>query len=657
VISDLGRFSVLIGLTAASVGAVAGLYSGATRSAQALTWARAMTWIFGLSATLAVVLMEYALFTHDFSVGYVAEVGSRSSPAWVTAVSLWSSLNGSILLWAFVLGFYLIGFERLTRGKYPEHTPWALGVGLVVAVFFQFLVAGVANPFNPVSPVPEDGPGPNPLLQNHILMVIHPPMLYLGYVGMTVPFAVGSAALLAGRLDAAWSGVLRRWTLMPWMFLTVGIILGGWWSYEVLGWGGWWAWDPVENASFMPWLTSTAFLHSAVVMERKDELRGWTLTLVLSTFLLTILGTFMTRSGVFNSVHSFTQSDIGPVFLGFLAVSLVFCLVLVAARVDQLAPAKEAGEMSASRETGFLVNNLLFTAFTFTVLVGTVFPLLNEAITGKQLSVGQPYFDAMSAPISLAIVFLMGIGPALPWGRSPSPEQRQRLIPAGIVGLAVAAGCLAAGLQGFWAIATLAASAFAGAVTVMELVVPARARARSTGESLAVASAAVFVRARRRYGGYVVHIGVLLIAVAHASATAWSTKDSMTFATGQTREVQGYSLTYLGSEAQDQPHRRSVVTRFAVKHGAQDLGELQPRLNTYKKMGMPIATPEVESGLDEDLYLSLVNVNPEAGTASLEVLVRPLVWWLWAGGAVMMFGTFIAMWPQRQRERTAEAAS
>jgi cytochrome c-type biogenesis protein CcmF len=615
-----------------------------------------MAWVFGISSVLSALLMEGALLSHDFSVGYVAEVGSVSTPTWVTIVSLWSSLNGSILLWSSVLGVYIMGFTVVTKDRFPEHTPYALGTALAVGTFFSFLVASVGDPFHAVSPVPLDGPGPNPLLQNHILMVVHPPMLYLGYVGMTVPFAMGAAALLAGRLDAAWTRVLRRWTMVPWAFLTVGIVLGGWWSYEVLGWGGWWAWDPVENASFMPWLTCSAFLHSAMVMERKDHLKGWTLSLLLASFLLTILGTFMTRSGVFNSVHSFTQSPIGPVFLAFLAIALVFSVVLMAARVDRLSPPPTHLAGPVSREFAFLANNLLFTAFTFTVLLGTVFPLLNEAITDKQISVGQPYFDRMAAPIGVALIFLMGVGPALPWGETRVGVLARRLgIPAAVGVLTVIVSA-ALGFTGVWPLLTFGFSAFALLVTLREMAEPVAARARALGESIPTAMMEVGSRARRRYGGYVVHIGVLIIAVSHVAATAWSAKDTVTIHTGQVATVGDYALTFQGSSWEEQPHRRSLVARFDVTKRGDAIGLLQPRLNHYKKMGTPIGTPEVHSALDEDLYLSLVNVDEAAGTASIDVLVRPMVWWLWFGGGVMLFGSIIAMWPMgRPRETTARS--
>ncbi len=648
-ISLVGRTAILAALAAFSAGAVTGFMAAIRRSRDALRWSRWMAWAGAAAVVVATLAMEYALLTHDFSVSYVAEVGSRSSPTWVTIVSLWSSLNGSILLWAFILGVYLAAFAWSTRHAAIDHQPWALGVAHVVGMFFAFLVAGVANPFEPVSPVPADGPGPNPLLQNHILMVIHPPALYLGFVGMTIPFAMGATTLFAARTDAAWIRSLRRWMLVPWGFLTVGIVLGGWWSYEVLGWGGWWAWDPVENASFLPWLTATAFVHSIIVTERKDQLKGWSLTLVLATFLLTILGTFMTRSGVFNSVHAFTQSPIGPVFLAFLAIALVFSVLLLAARVDALAPGREGLGGPASRETGFLLNNLLFTAFTFTVLLGTVFPLVNESLTGKQVSVGEPYFNRFGAPLGLIIVFLMAIGPALPWGRSEPGQLLRRLVVPAAVGLVTVGACLALGLDGAWPLATFGIAAMALVETLQEFWIPARVRARARGESMAAAIAGVVTRARRRYGGYVVHIGVIMIVVAHAAAMAYTSRATLTFRPGQAEQVGDVTLTYQGARVEDQGYRLLKIASFAVQRDGRPAGVVEPRLNIYRRMGQPIGTPAVRSRLDEDLYVSLVNLDMDDQTASVDVLVRPLVWWLWFGGGVMVLGTLVALWPRRRR--------
>ena len=652
-----GRTAVLVGLAACAIGAVTGIFAGARRSEEAWRWTRWMAYVFGVSASVAVGLMEYALLTHDFSVSYVAEVGSRSTPVWVTIVSLWSSLSGSILLWSFILAMYTAAFAWWTRKRHADYTPWALGITLAVGVFFCFLVAGVANPFEASSPVPTDGPGPNPLLQNHVLMIIHPPMLYLGYVGMSVPFGMAVAALLAGRLDADWTRALRRWMLIPWGSLTIGIILGGWWSYEVLGWGGYWAWDPVENASLLPWLTATAFLHSAMVMERRDHLKGWTIVLVLATFLLTILGTFMTRSGVFNSVHSFTQSPIGPVFLGFLGVCLVGSVLLLAARVDKLTPPAEGMAGPISREISFLANNLLFAALTFTVLLGTIYPLLNEVVTDTQISVGEPYFNRMAAPIGVAIVFLMGIGPALPWGRAEPGAVGARLAIPAVIGVIVAGACAAVGMRGFWPLLSFGAAAFAAAVHGREVWEAARIRGAKTGEALPVALVRVIDRARRRFGGYIVHLGVLIIAVSVAASMAYTERRHVSLTKGEATEIHGYTLVFVGTERVTEPHRVSSIARFSVSKDGRDLGLLEPRMNTYLRMGSPIGTPAVHSGLREDLYLSLIQVDDSAETASLDVIVEPLIWWIWFGGGVMVLGTMVAAWPTRRRRRDGKGSA
>ena len=650
---ELGRAAVLLGLAACSVGAVTGMWAGRTGREDVWRWTRWMAMVFMVSIGLATLLMEYALITHDYSVKYVAEVGSNETPLAFTIVSLWSSLDGSILLWALILAIWAGVFGHMMRDKHPVHAPWALGCILAVGVFFTFLVSGIANPFERVPNPLDNGPGPNPLLQNHILMIVHPPTLYLGYVGMTVPFGMGCAALLSGRMPTGWARAMRRWMLVPWACLTVGIILGGWWSYEVLGWGGYWAWDPVENASFMPWLTATAFIHSSMVMERREHLKGWTISLVMATFLLTLLGTFMTRSGVFNSVHSFTQSPIGPVFLGYLGLMLVVSVLLLAARVDVLSPPTAKLEGPWSRDMAFLGNNLLFAAFTFTVLLGTVYPLLNEVMTDVQISVGEPYFNRMSVPICLGILFLMGVGPALPWGRATFSTLMERLLVPSLVGAVIAAGCLVAGLREWVAVLTFALSGFAGVVTLRELTEPGRQRAKKLGEPLVSALIQTWRTGHRRAGGYVVHFGVVMIAVAIAASSVYRSETEMTIREGSSKSFMGYEITYVGTERVDEPHRWSRVARFDIVSDGHPLGQAEPRLNHYKTMNQAIGTPTVISGLDEDLYLSLVQVDPEGKLASLSVVVEPLVIWLWIGGGVMLLGCVIAGWPVRRREERA----
>lgn len=655
-ISELGRAAVLFGLLTCAVGGVTGMVAGATGREVLTKITRWMAYMFFAGIAVATALMEYALITHDFSVKYVSEVGSTTTPLSFTIVSLWSSLDGSILLWALILAAWAAIFAWRTKGTHPGHASWALGTILLVGVFFTLLVSSVANPFEPVANPPTEGPGPNPLLQNHVLMIIHPPALYLGYVGMTVPFGMGCAALLAGRMSTSWARAIRRWMLVPWGCLTVGIILGGWWSYEVLGWGGYWAWDPVENASFMPWLTATAFIHSSMVMERKQHLKGWTITLLLSTFLLTLLGTFMTRSGVFNSVHSFTQSPIGPVFLGFLGFCLVICLVLLATRVDKLSVPDTWLAGPISREMAFLGNNIVFAGFTFMVLFGTLYPLIWEVLFEEQISVGEPYFNSVSGPICLALLFLMGVGPALPWGRTQlSAALKQLAVPGGAM-IVVVVGCLVAGLSHPMAIASFGLSAFALVVTVREMFAPGVERARATGEPLPQAMATALRKGHRRFGGYVVHLGVIIVAIGVAASSAYRVDTEMTLRQGATKSFGGYDITYRDTERLDEPHRWSRVARFDVSRDGRSLGTVEPRLNHYKASNQAIGTPAVMTSADEDLYMSLVQVDVDAQMASVSLVVEPLVVWIWIGGGVMLLGTVFAAWPVRRRREEQAVA-
>jgi cytochrome c-type biogenesis protein CcmF len=656
VTAALGRSLILLSLLLSTVGAMVALTAGARPSAAGAVWTRRFAYAFAAVMGAANALMVWALLTHDFSVGYVAQVGSRSLPAWVSFVSLWSSLEGSILFWGLVLGAYIAVATYTNRDRHPEYMPFATGVWLACGAFFSFLLAGPAQPFAAVSPVPLDGPGPNPLLQNHVLMAIHPPFLYLGYVGMTIPFGLASAALLTGRLGHDFLRPLRTWLLLPWVFLTVAIVLGGWWAYEVLGWGGYWAWDPVENASFLPWLTATAALHSAILAERKGVLKGWTVTLVLSTFLLTILGTFMTRSGVFNSVHSFTQSAIGPTILGFLAVALVWSVVILALRIDRLS-AEGRLEGSLSRDGAFLVNNLLFVLFTFTVLVGTVFPLVVEAVKGTQMSVGRPYFDRMAVPIGAALLFLMGVGPALPWGRATGDQARRALLPPlGGAGVATAIG-LALGVRQPWTLLTIAFGGYTAWVTLRELWLPVGQRLRG-GEGLGRAVVEAQVRrGRRRLGAYVVHAGAVVVVVAIAVSSTMGQSREVQVRRGSSVELGRYTLTFLGAEEVREAHRVSLVASVAVQRDGRDIGVLMPKMNQYMTQREPIGTPAVKTFLTEDLYLSIMNVGNDGESLGLLALVNPMVGWIWGATAVMALGGLVALIPGRPRTSAVESAA
>jgi cytochrome c-type biogenesis protein CcmF len=641
----LGRGLILLALLLSTVGATVAFASGRRPTPSGLVWTRRFAYGFAGAMAAANAVMLYALLAHDFSVSYVAHVGSRAVPTWVSFVSLWSSLEGSILFWGLVLGIYIAAATYALRDEHPEYMPYATGVWLATAAFFCFLLAGPAQPFASVSPVPPDGPGPNPLLQNHVLMAIHPPCLYTGYVGMTIPFGLACAALLAGRLGHGFLRPLRTWLLLPWIFLTMAIVLGGWWAYEVLGWGGYWAWDPVENASLLPWLTATAALHSALLSERKGVLKGWTATLVLGSFLLTILGTFMTRSGVFNSVHSFTQSAIGPTILTFLAAATIFSVLILALRVDRLAPEGRL-ESGPGRDALFLVNNLLFVLFTFTVLIGTVFPLIVEAAKGVQMSVGRPYFDRMAVPLGAALLFLMGVGPALPWGRANPQQVRSALLPPLGAGLGLILVGFAMGARNPWALLTLFFGGYTAYVTFTELWLPVSQRMKG-GEGIVTAfTEAQLVRGRRRFGGYVVHAGATLVIVSIAISSTMGVSREVQLKEGERFELGPYVLTFVKAESVSEPHRSALVARVAVSRRGRELGEMAPRMNQYESQREPIGTPAVRTFLTEDLYLSVMNIDP-GGNLGLLAMINPMVGWIWIATGVMALGGVIALLPRR----------
>ena len=653
-IPALGRNLILLSLLLATGGAIVSFAAG--RRPGVLEWARRFAYGYAAVIAAANLVMIYALVTHDFSVSYVAQVGSRATPLWVTIVSLWSSLEGSILFWGLVLGLYIAGATFATRGRYQEYMPYAIGTWLACAAFFSFLIAGPAQPFHTVLHPPADGPGPNPLLQNHILMAIHPPFLYLGFVGMTIPFGLASAALMVRRFGHDFLRPMRTWLLLPWMFLSVAIVLGGWWAYEVLGWGGYWAWDPVENASFLPWLTATAALHSAIVMERKGTLKGWTLTLILSTFLLVILGTFMTRSGVFNSVHSFTQSAIGPTILGFLAVALIWTVALLALNIDKI-ESESTSIHGASREAMFLVNNLLFVLFTLTVLIGTVFPLLVEAVQGKQISVGRPYFDKMAVPIGAALLFLLGIGPALPWGRATRKQAMRALVPPVATAIVFATVGLALGVRNTWTVVTIAFAGYALHVTVREMWLPMVRRIRG-GESAATAFVdAQLKRGRRRFGSYIVHGSVIVLMTAIAVSSTMKVSAEQQLRQGESMQLGAYTLSFFGVEERQEPHRHATIAHIGVYEDGRLVANMEPRMNQYLTQREPIGTPDVHTTLGGDLYLSIMNVNPLTQSVGIHALINPMVAWIWIATGVLALGSLILLIPIRRRgAETAVAA-
>jgi cytochrome c-type biogenesis protein CcmF len=469
-------------------------------------------------------------------------------------------------------------------------------------------------------------------------------MLYLGYVGFTVPFAFAVAALVTGRVGEGWLSVTRRWTLVAWGFLTAGIVLGAWWSYEVLGWGGYWAWDPVENASFLPWLTGTAYLHSVVVQERRGMLRVWNLSLLAATFSLTILGTFLTRSGVLDSVHSFTESPIGAWLLGAFAATVAVSVGLIGWRGDRLrAPGRV--DSPVSREGAFLANNVVFAAFAFVVLLGTVYPLIYEALRDEPLSVGRPYFDRMTTPLALTLLFLMAVAPALPWRKASGALVRERMQWPAWVGAGAVVVAVAAGARGFAPLVAFGLGGFAAGGALRQLFLSVRG-ARRAGRPLVAGVVG------RSNGGMVVHLGVVVVAVAVAASSAYSHSRTVTLDEGDSTTVAGHTVTYLGTSTDADDRKTTVRAELQVDGAVR-----APALHEFRNATQAIGTPSVQWGVVEDVYLTLrAAPDGEAAPATVGVLVMPLASWLWVGGGIMALGTALALVPGPRRRRPTEAA-
>jgi cytochrome c-type biogenesis protein CcmF len=694
-IAFFGHLSVLFGLAVALLGAVASFLAAPTHKPGLARWGQRAAYALLGVVIFATGLMVLALVTHDFSVKYVADVGSRTTPLFYTIISLWAALEGSILFWALVLSLYTVLFLSLIRGRFADLQPYATGVLLLISAFFLFVIAFPGNPFALVSPAapsagcPADGCGPNPLLQNHPMMGLHPPLLYAGYVGLSVPYAIAIASLLTGSAAPDVLRLIRRWALVPWVFLSLGITAGMWWSYAVLGWGGYWSWDPVENASVMPWLVTTAFLHSLQVQERRRMLKTWTMSLIVAAWLLSIFGTFLTRSGVLESVHSFTQTPIGPVFLTFFGVFLLASVGLLVARSSDLGV---AGTLDAAicRETAFLVNNLLLIAITFTILLGTIFPLIAEALQGSQLSVGAPYFNHIAVPIGFALLFLMGIGPALPWGAARLSELQYRLLGPVVGGVGVIFLLLTIGVRGIGALVTFGLAGFVMTVTLTRIGSDVRSRRRNTSEGWVRAGRRLLRANPRRYGGYLAHIGVILVVIGIAASQAYVIRTSATLRPGQSLSVGGYTIRYLSFEPRPQSNRMVLQANLSASRANQALGLLTPSLNYYTTTQQPVVTPAVrEQPWDmvkgiaqgknplpelvqlfqgrnpfEDLYVVLQGIDTvNAGqhnadrTIILQVMVNPMVGFIWIGGILVGLGGVGALVPSRQRRQIPSLAS
>jgi len=653
-VPELGRAALVLCLGLSLYATVAGALAARERRRRlAVSAQNALIAAFGAAAVAAAVLLT-ALARHDFSFTYVADHTSRKLPTLYTLAAFWGGQEGSLLLWLLVLLGYSTAAVYFNRIAAREVIAWVVPTLGLVASFFALLLVAVASPFQ-TQAAPGDGLGLNPSLQNPY-MVIHPPMLYLGYVGLTVPFAFAMGALLSGRTDERWIVATRRWTLAAWTFLGIGQLLGAHWAYVEVGWGGYYAWDPVENAALMPWLAATAFLHSVMVQEKKGMMKVWNMLLVVLAFCLSLFGTFLTRSGIINSIHSFTESSIGPWFLGFICLVTAASLLLVYYRLPLLR-AKTKLESVVSREATFLYNNLLLVALCLTILWGVTYPLLTQAVRGEAVTVGRPYYDFFLRVFGLPLLLLMGIGPLIAWRRASWSSIRRVLAVPAVVAIATGAVLIVFGagssLPGLFAYSF---AAFVLASIAVEFVRGTAARQAVAGGGYVPALVELVARNRRRYGGYVVHAAIVFLAIGIAGSSAYqSTYETGTKALqpGDTVKIAGYTYVYRRLVSRPNVGNHSELRAcFDVFRGSTSLGQQCPGQNFYFREQQTSSEMSIASswltGEDRDMILGGVT---KSGGVFVKILVKPLINLIWLAGFVFVAGCVITLWPDAREER------
>jgi cytochrome c-type biogenesis protein CcmF len=700
----LGRACLILGLVIAPAGALASVYGARARRRDWVAVGRRSVYALAAVLTIAFCVLEAAFLRSDFSFRVVATHSSVATPAFYKAAALWSSQEGSLLLWLWLLSLWSSLVLFLTRDRLRELTPYATAVLLGFATFFAVLVVFLANPFQLLDPAPADGTGLQPLLR-HPSMMIHPPMLYSGYTLFTVPFAFAVAALVTRRTDAAWIRATRSFGLAAWCFLGIGILIGARWSWSELGWGGYWAWDPVENAALMPWLVGTAYLHSFMVQEKRGLLKTWNVSLVLGAGVLAILGTFLVRSGILQSIHAFGGSTLGTPFLGFIAVLVIGSVVLVAARRDDLRPEGVRSFSPVSRESIFLLNNVLLVGLCFVIFWGTFFPLISEAVTGDKASVGPPWFDRYTVPLAIALVFLSGLGPLMAWHKTTMSGARRSLQVPAAVALVVLLLLIALGAGGsLTGLALFACAAFAIAAVGQELWRGISVRRATSHEPMPVALVALVRRNRRRYGGYVVHVGIALLFVGVAASSAFQHIRDTRLSPGQSARIGGYDVRYVRATGAVTPEKVTLGAVLDVSRQGRHITTLRTTRGYYPSSD-PTAGPVsqyfdgdsttevgLQAGLKRDIWTA---VQPDVGAmqsmisgidkrfplargntqgflidtiveryvrapppAAFRLIVSPLVEWIWLGGIVLGIGGLIALWPPpRAARRRAPAPS
>ncbi len=656
-IFDIGHLILLAALVLAAFGILAGYFGGQRRNTRLIQSSFNAVYAVAALVLISSLILWYGLLSDAFQLSYVWNHSERALPTFYKFSALWGGQAGSLLFWCLLLSGYSAIVAFANRQRHQVMMPYVNSVLLATSLFFLTLLVFATDPFKRVGFVPPDGQGLNPLLQNY-WMIIHPVMLYLGYVGMAVPFAFAVGALMSKRLGNEWVHTVRRWTLIPWMFLSAGIIMGSQWAYMELGWGGYWAWDPVENASFLPWLTGTAFLHSIIIQEQRGILKVWNVVLIWMTYFLVILGTFTTRSGVLESVHSFARSEVGPYFLGFLIIIVFGFLWLLFDRLPLLR-GEHTIDSYSSREAAFLANNWLFAGIAFATLWGTFFPMFSEILTGERISVAAPFFNKVNGPLFLLLLLLMGAAPLLGWRHTSLTAFRKQFTIPVLAALAVGAFVFVVA-RSLYPVIGLAICGFVAATIVQEYIRGALARRTTTGENFLVAVVNLWSRNGRRYGGYIVHLGIALIGVAIIGNEFYQQSLSVTLATGESATVGRYQLVFNGMQTERQANRMefgALLDAYNLDSG-QKVSEVIPKRNIYDKTpDMPTSEVGLHMSPIEDVYVVLNGWDDGGASATFTIYINPLTMWMWVGGIVLVIGTLIAAWPHPSRRRSESVQS
>ncbi len=608
-----------------------------------------------LLSIFATIILTQLLMTSNFDVDYVAHYTSQETPLIYKFTALWAGQSGSLLFWLFILSLYAIIAILQNQRSQLKLMPWVMIVLVTVQLFFLILVNFITNPFAPTETdfVIANGLGLNPLLQN-ATMAIHPPMLYLGFVGFTVPFAFSIAAMAQRDMNALWMRTVRQWLLFVWLMLSIGVMLGGWWAYQELGWGGYWAWDPVENASFMPWLAGTALLHSVMIQEKKDMLKVWNMVLIIITFTLCIFGTFLTRSGVMSSVHSFTASSLGPIFLGFVFFILVVSFGLMSQRM-QLLRSKKRIESFSSRESGFLFNNVVFIVMCFAVLWGTLFPVISEAVRGTKITVGAPFFNQINIPIGLVLLCLTGIGPLLVWRKTSKQSFIRNFTTPVIAGLVMALVLYITNIRGYVLI-SFSLSVFVLTTISLEFARGIRSRITVHKENPLTAFWRLLRKNRSRYGGYIVHVGIVFMFIGF-TGHAFDSEKEFGLKKDETNHLSGYTFVLQNIREEERPNHYAWIADLHVSDASgKEIVMLHPEKRIYfhrnpdPERRQPHSELDIYSTMKQDIYSIFNSVDLENGVAYLKIMINPLVNWVWFGGFIFVLGTLVALWPPKKEK-------